>query len=222
LNDSFAFQVTSFGSTGNFASQSQAQPVPVSLRTNQHYTPTDGRRTVTGLSHTGSYTTGLSNSKYHNPGPETGWSNNRSSTLMNKSSPIGATNQTSWSNSRPSTGSTSINKPFSVNGVQWPGMGDAERGLSSSLGMGDAALEEDDDDDDALLGSIDMPEERMEEREVKRAKTVENRDKENLSWGMLDTAPFVYLAAIQQEIKKNPSRKFVVTIKVRKGLVPLQ
>jgi hypothetical protein len=79
--------------------------------------------------------------------------------------------------------------------------------------MGDTGADDnDDDDDDALLGSIDMPEEEEgEEREVKRMRMEEKGDKENM---LVAAAPFVYLAAIQQEISRNPSRKFVVTIKV--------
>ncbi len=80
--------------------------------------------------------------------------------------------------------------------------------------MGDTGVNDyDEDDDDALLGSIDMPEEEEEEvREGKRMRMEEKSDKENM---LLAAAPFVYLAAIQQEISRNPSRKFVVTIKVR-------
>ncbi len=97
--------------------------------------------------------------------------------------------------------------------MQWPEMGDTQQGLSRSLGMGDTGVDDndDDDDDDALLGSIDMPKEEDVEREGKRMRMEEKGYKENM---LVAAAPFVYLAAIQQEISRNPSRKFVVTIKV--------
>jgi hypothetical protein len=134
---------------------------------------------------------------------QTEWSKHRALTPRDNSSYYAANH--TGSSGRPAT---------EWDDVQWPEMGDTQQGLSRSLGMGDTGVDDndDDDDDDALLGSIDMPEEEEEgEREGKRMRMEKKSDKENL---LLAVAPFVYLAAIQQEISRNPSRKFVVTIKV--------
>jgi hypothetical protein len=55
--------------------------------------------------------------------------------------------------------------------------------------------------DDELLSSIEMPHE-----ERRRSPVV------------VESSPFVYLSALQQEIRKNPTRKFLATIKVGTGV----
>ncbi len=174
----------------------QPRPLPGSSRANHHSVPLDQRRT-----HSGGYTTGINYNNSDNQ--QTGWSKHRALTPRDNSSYYAANH--TGSGGRPAT---------EWDDVQWPEMGDTQQGLSRSLvGMGDTGVDDDDDDDDdALLGSIDMPEEEEEEREGKRMRMEEKSDKEN---ALLAAAPFVYLAAIQQEISKNPSRMFVVTIKVR-------
>jgi hypothetical protein len=182
-------QVRSSNNTGNFAVQ--PRPPPGSSRANHHSAPLDHRRT-----HNGGYATGINYNTSDNQ--QTGWSKHRALTPKDNSSSYYAANH---------TGSAT-----GWDDVQWPEMGDTQQGLSRSLGMGDTGADDNDDDDDALLGSIDMPEEEEEgEREGKRMRMEEKSDKENT---LLAAAPFVYLAAIQQEISRNPSRKFVVTIKV--------
>jgi hypothetical protein len=167
----------------------QPHLLPGSSRVNHHSAPLDQRRTHNG------YTAGINYNTSDNQ--QTGWSKHRALTPRDNSSYYAANHTgraTEWDD------------------VQWPEMGDTQQGLSRSLGMGDTGADDNDDDDDALLGSIDMPEEEEEgEREGKRMRMEEKGDKENM---LLAAAPFVYLAAIQQEISRNPSRKFVVTIKV--------
>jgi hypothetical protein len=169
---------------------------PGSSRVNHHSTPLDQRRTQNG------YTTGINYNTSDNQ--QTGWIKHRALTPRDNSSYYAANH--TGSSGRPAT---------EWDDTQWPEMGDTEHGLSRSLGMGDTGVYDDDndDDDDALLGSIDMPEEEEEEgeREGKRMRMEETSNKENV---LVAAAPFVYLAAIQQEISRNPSRKFVVTIKV--------
>ncbi len=186
--------MTSSNSTGNFAVQ--PRPPPGSSRVNHHSAPLDQRRT-----HNDGYTTGINYNTSDNQ--QTGWSKHRALTPRDNSSSYCAANHTG-SGGRPAT---------EWDDTQWPEMGDTEQGHNRSLGMGDTGVDydDDDDDDDALLGSIDMPEEEEGEREGKRMRMEEKSDKENM---LVAAAPFVYLAAIQQEISRNPSRKFVVTIKV--------
>jgi hypothetical protein len=168
---------------------------PGSSRVNHQSAPLDQRRTQNG------YTTGINytsrTSDNTKAAQQTGWSKHRALTPRDNSSYYAANH----------TGSAT---GWDDDG-QWPEMGDTQQGLSRSLGMGDTGVDNDDDDDDALLGSIDMPEEEEGEREGKRMRMEEKSDKENM---LVAAAPFVYLAAIQQEISRNPSRKFVVTIKV--------
>jgi hypothetical protein len=165
---------------------------PESSRVNHHSAPMDKRRT-----HNVGYTAGINYNTSDNQ--QTGWSKHRALTHRDNSSSYAANH--TGSGGRPAT---------EWDDVQWPEMGDTQQGLSRSLGMGDTGVDND-DDDDALLGSIDMPEEEEGEREGKRMRMEEKSDKENM---LVAAAPFVYLAAIQQEISRNPSRKFVVTIKV--------
>ena len=76
--------------------------------------------------------------------------------------------------------------------------GSGQPGMGGSGQPGKGSTEElDMASDDELFSSLEMP---MEEEEPSPV--------------VLDSSPFVYLSTIEEEMKKNPTRKFLATIKV--------